>query len=71
MDTYEHIAKLLQEMREIFKNDNDEAEKKQQAQQQVRRKEMIDFLIYFGMYALAISIVFVIFSILADLFHWD
>lgn len=32
---------------------------------------MLDFLIYFGVWALAICIVFVIFSILADLFHWD
>ena len=42
MDTYEHIAKLLQEMREIFKNDNDEAEKKQQAQQQTSEEKRND-----------------------------
>jgi len=32
---------------------------------------MIDFMIYFGMYALAICIIFVIAAILADLFGWE
>ena len=38
---------------------------------QKRRKKMLDNLIYFGMYALAICIVFVIVALLADLFGWD
>lgn len=32
---------------------------------------MLDFLIYFGIWALAISIVFVISAILANYFDWE
>ena len=32
---------------------------------------MIDFMIYFGIYALAICIIFVLAALLADLFGWE